>query len=116
VGGVKVKHNETSLDLELDLAAQHSRFQVLKDEISRLKKIKDELERLKDKGERELPAWIGEDTLFIRLIQNMETNEVEKSAEEKKMEKLLRRTAKEIYKLRRTKKKTGQLAAQSFRD
>ena len=28
VGGVKVKHNETSLDLELDLAAQHSRLQV----------------------------------------------------------------------------------------
>lgn len=116
VGGVKVKHNETSLDLELDLAAQHSRLQVLKDEITRLKKIKDELARLKDKGERELPAWIGEDTLFIRLIQNMETNEVEKSAEEKKMEKLLRRTAKEIYKLRRTKNRTGQLDAQSFRE
>ena len=28
VGGVKVKHNETSIDLELDLAAQHSRLQV----------------------------------------------------------------------------------------
>ena len=44
---------------------------MLKDEITRLKKIKDELERLKDKGERELPAWIGEDTLFIKLIQNV---------------------------------------------
>ena len=44
---------------------------MLKDEITRLKKIKDELARLKDKGERELPAWIGEDTLFIRLIQNV---------------------------------------------
>ena len=28
MGGVKVKHNETSIDLELDLAAQHSRLQV----------------------------------------------------------------------------------------
>ena len=45
-------------------------LQVLKDEIGRLKRIKDELEKVKEKGDKDLPAWIGEDTLFIKLLQN----------------------------------------------
>jgi len=110
------KSKQTSLDLELDLAAQNSRLQVLKDEIDRLKKIKEELERVKEKGDRDIPTWIGEDHLFSRLVQNLETSNREKSSEERKMEKLLRRTAKEIYKLRRTKNRSSQLDVQSFRE
>ena len=44
---------------------------MLKDEIARLRKIKDELEKIKDKGDKELPAWVGEDTLFLKLVQNV---------------------------------------------
>jgi hypothetical protein len=39
----------------------------------------------------------------------------EKSPEERRMERLLRRTAREIYKLRKTRTNKGQLDVQSFR-
>lgn len=103
--------NLTSLDLELDLAAQQSRLQVLRDEICRLRRLKSRLEEA-----RELPAWLQEDTAFQQLLSSVELRLGEKSPEERRMERLLRRTAREIYKLRKTRTNKGQLDVQSFRE
>jgi len=110
------KGNETSLDLELDLAAQQSRLKVLEDEIRRLRVVKEELERVKERGDRELPVHLAEDTAFHQLLHSLEESTVVKSPEERRMEKLLKKTAKEIYKLRKTKTNKGQLDVQSFRE
>jgi protein KIBRA len=51
--------------------------------------------------------------VFVRL--QVEARLGEKSPEERRMERLLRRTAREIYKLRKTRTNKGQLDVQSFR-
>jgi hypothetical protein len=53
------------------------------------------------------------DELFVGL--QVEARLGEKSPEERRMERLLRRTAREIYKLRKTRTNKGQLDVQSFR-
>ena len=53
--------------------------------------------------------------LMIALLFQLEEKTGQKSYEEKRMEKLLRKTAKEIYKLRKTKSIKGQLDVQSFK-
>ena len=52
---------------------------------------------------------------MITLLFQLEEKTGQKSYEEKRMEKLLRKTAKEIYKLRKTKSIKGQLDVQSFK-
>ena len=52
---------------------------------------------------------------MIALLFQLEEKTGQKSYEEKRMEKLLRKTAKEIYKLRKTKSIKGQLDVQSFK-
>jgi len=108
--------SKTSIDLELDLAAQQSKLQVLSEEIERLRQIKKQMEEAKDKGEKELPVWLQEDEKFQYLLASLEDKSVPKSSEEKRMEKLLRKTAKEIYKLRKSKTLKGELDVQSFRE
>merc|ERR1719285_505248 len=54
-------NTKTSIDLELDLAAQQSKLTVLNEEIDRLRQIKPKMEEARDKGGSELPAWFHED-------------------------------------------------------
>lgn len=58
----------TSIDLELDLQAQHTRLQSLRDEISRLKNLKTQLETAKEKGDIEMASWVLEDAQFQNLV------------------------------------------------
>lgn len=58
----------TSLDLELDLRAQHTRLETLKDELSRLRMLKTQLEEARSRGDSELAAWVLEDKQFQNLI------------------------------------------------
>lgn len=58
----------TSLDLELDLQAQHTRLQALHDEIARLKELKSRLETAREKGDTEVAAWVLEDSQFQNLV------------------------------------------------
>lgn len=107
---------KTSIDLELDLAAQQSKLRVLEEEIERLRQIKDKMEEAKEKGAKELPLWLQENEKFQSLLVSLEEKTGQKSYEEKRMEKLLRKTAKEIYKLRKTKSIKGELDVQSFKE
>ena len=63
--------SKTSIDLELDLAAQQSKLQVLSEEIERLRQIKKQMEEAKDKGEKELPVWLQEDEKFQYLLASV---------------------------------------------
>jgi protein KIBRA len=109
-------NTKTSIDLELDLAAQQSKLTVLNEEIDRLRQIKSKMEEAKDKGGSELPAWFHEDEKFQALLASLEFKKGQKSLEEKRIEKLLKKHAKEIYKLRKTKSIKGQLDVQSFKE
>ncbi|GFO11615.1 protein wwc2 [Plakobranchus ocellatus] len=62
----------TSLDLELDLQASHTRLSHLYDEINRLRELKRTLETSKNKGELELPEWLSENEKFHRLLSMAE--------------------------------------------
>merc|ERR1719278_2568899 len=109
-------NTKTSIDLELDLAAQQSKLTVLNEEIERLRQIKSKMEEARDKGGSELPAWFHQDEKFQALLASLEFKKGQKSIEEKRIEKLLKKHAKEIYKLRKTKSIKGQLDVQSFKE
>merc|ERR1719328_457915 len=109
-------NTKTSIDLELDLAAHQSKLTVLNEEIERLRQIKSKMEEARDNGNSELPAWFHEDEKFQALLASLEFKKGQKSLEEKRIEKLLKKHAKEIYKLRKTKSIKGQLDVQSFKE
>lgn len=58
----------TSLDLELDLRAQHTRLTALQDDLHRLRELKTRLEVAKEKGDAEMAAWVMEDSQFQTLV------------------------------------------------
>lgn len=62
---------KTSIDLELDLAAQQSKLSVLNEEIERLKQIKAKMEEARDNCNSELPAWFHEDEKFQSLLASV---------------------------------------------
>ena len=64
-------NTKTSIDLELDLAAQQSKLAVLSEEIERLRQIKAKMEEARDKGGSELPAWFQEDEKFQTLLASV---------------------------------------------
>ena len=64
---------KTSIDLELDLAAQQSKLMVLSEEIERLRQIKNKMEEAKAKGDKELPIWLQEDEKFQTLLASVST-------------------------------------------
>lgn len=116
----KVRHSQlpitarTSLDLELDLQAQHTRLHTLNTELSRLRELKQRLETAKEQGDVELANWVLEDQQFQNLVAQAESCKNGKSAEERKVEKMLKKTAKEIYKLRKSKAGNGKPDVISF--
>ncbi|XP_015593116.1 protein kibra [Cephus cinctus] len=106
----------TSLDLELDLQAQHARLNNLHDELSRLRDLKQRLEQARENGNSDLASWLLEDHKFQSLMAQAESGKNGKSAEDKKVEKMLKKTSKEIYKLRKTKAGKGKPDIISFKE
>ncbi|XP_031828685.1 WW and C2 domain containing protein kibra isoform X2 [Nomia melanderi] len=106
----------TSLDLELDLQAQHARLSNLQDEITRLRELKQRLEQAREKGDTDFATWLLEDNKFQSLMAQAESGKNGKSAEDKRVEKMLKRTSKEIYKLRKTKAGKGKPDIISFKE
>ncbi|XP_058064430.1 protein kibra [Anopheles bellator] len=102
----------TSLDLELDLKAQQTKLETLTDEISRLRELKYRLEQARDNNDVKVAAWALENEDFLRLVKNV--NAV--TPEERQLAKLLMKTSKEIYKLRKTKVGKGKLDSISFKE
>lgn len=105
----------TSLDLELDLQAQHARLDNLQDELVRLRELKQRLELAREKRDADLAAWLLEDQKFQNLMIQAENGRNGKNAEEKKVEKMMKKTSKEIYKLRKTKVGKGKPDIISFK-
>lgn len=105
----------TSLDLELDRQAQHTRLEMLNSEVMRLRELKTRLERAKENGDTELASYLLEDQHFQELITRVENSKTTKTDQEKKVEKMLRRVSKEIYKLRKTKAGNGKPDLISFK-
>lgn len=58
----------TSIDLELDLRAQHNRLYALEDDLQRLRELKHRLQQAKEKGDTEVASWVLEDVHFQNLI------------------------------------------------
>lgn len=90
----------TSLDLELDLKAQQTKLETLNDEITRLRDLKIKLEQARDANDTKIAAWALENEEFKHMVESFTGAN---SEEDKKVNKLLRKTSKEIYKLRKTK-------------
>lgn len=105
----------TSLDLELDLQAQHTRLDMLNSELDRLRQLKERLEKAKEQGDTELAVWLLEDQQFQNLMAQAESCRTAKTVEEKKVEKMLKKVSKEIYKLRKSKAGKGKPDMISFK-
>lgn len=106
----------TSLDLELDLQAQHARLSNLQDELTRLRELKQRLEHAREKGDTDFASWLMEDHKFQNLMAQAESGKNGKTPEDKRVEKMLKRTSKEIYKLRKTKAGKGKPDIISFKE
>nr|SVE74953.1 EOG090X00VK [Daphnia dolichocephala] len=106
----------TSVDLELDLLAQNKRLQELQEELSRLRELKRRLEDARYLGNQDLPSWLSEDDRLQALLEHAEKRKEEKTVEERKLEKLVRRTSREIYRLRKSKAGKGQMDVISFKE
>lgn len=102
----------TSLDLELDLKAQQTKLETLTDEIGRLRDLKKRLELARDNNDVKVATWALENEDFLKLIKNAGSAT---TPEEKHLAKLLHKTSKEIYKLRKTKAGKGKLDLISFK-
>ena len=89
----------TSIDLELDLKAQQSRLESLNDQITKLRELKHRLEQARDANDIQIANWALENDEFKTLINECNIN----SEEDKRVQKLFRKTSKEIYKLRKAK-------------
>ena len=129
----------TSIDLELDLQAQHTRLLSLRDEITRLRNLKSRLEAAKEEGNVEIAAWVLEDAQFQHLVSQVSrrmgkhppvrSTELDalrndcfalsqadsKTEDDKKIEKLLKKTSREIYRLRKSKAGSGKPDVISFK-
>ena len=101
----------TSLDLELDLQAQQTKLETLTEEILRLKELKQKLEQARDTNDTRIATWAMENEDFLNLVKAANVN----TPEEKHMQKLLHKTSKEIYKLRKTKVGKGKPDMISFK-
>ena len=109
----------TPIDLELDLAAQQSKLKLLQDEIDRLKAIKTRLEEAKVRGDKDLPNWFLEEERFQQMLskfQSAEQSSLKKSREERRVEKMIRKTGRDIYRLRKAKLSRGQVDTHSFKE
>ncbi|KAG8186025.1 hypothetical protein JTE90_004445 [Oedothorax gibbosus] len=110
---MKTSAVRTSLDLALDLQAFHRRLNQQQEEINRLKELKRRLEESKNKGDS-VPQWVSENENLHHILAGVSREVVKPNTEDKKIEKLLKKTSREIYKLRKSRKKQPDIT--SFRE
>uniref|UniRef100_A0A336MQG5 CSON005429 protein n=1 Tax=Culicoides sonorensis TaxID=179676 RepID=A0A336MQG5_CULSO len=103
----------TSLDLELDLKAQQTKLLNLNDEIVRLRELKQRLEQARDNNDTKIATWALENEQLQKIVDAVQS---QTNPETKHMQKLLHKTSKEIYKLRKTKACKGQPDVTSFKE
>ncbi|KAH8382401.1 hypothetical protein KR009_003349 [Drosophila setifemur] len=103
----------TSLDLELDLQAQHSKLYFLNDQIAKLQNLKEVLQKGCENKDPMIAAWAIENEEFQRLVARADPA---KCPEVRQLQKLLMKTAKEIHKLRKTKVPKGCPDLVSFKE
>uniref|UniRef100_A0A336MHJ1 CSON001615 protein n=1 Tax=Culicoides sonorensis TaxID=179676 RepID=A0A336MHJ1_CULSO len=97
----------TSLDLELDLKAQQTKLSNLNEEIAKLRQLKHNLEQARDNHDTKIANWAIENEQLQKIVDQI-------NPETKHMQKLMHKTSKEIYKLRKTKACKGQPDVTSF--
>lgn len=124
----------TSIDLELDRQAQHAKLLSLNDEISRLKQLKNTLEIAKETGDQDVAAWVLEDQEFSNLVKRVLISVLffiilkllfyslkfflqaeDKTLDEKKVERRLKRASQKLYNLRKSKAGQGKPDIISFK-
>ncbi|XP_072368677.1 protein KIBRA isoform X1 [Scyliorhinus torazame] len=106
----------TSLDLELDLQASRTRQHRLTQELDILKDLRQQINEAKARGETELPQWVKEDERFQTLLKQVEIQAEqtkEQQKQENKVQRLMKKTSKEVHKLREQSQKEP-LEMQSF--
>ncbi|CAL4125792.1 unnamed protein product, partial [Meganyctiphanes norvegica] len=113
-GSSGMKGGRTSLDLELDLAAQQRRLQNLYEELDGLRNLKLQLEDVKNSPEP--PSWMLDQTTMTSVISQATKGGGVKTPEDRRMEKMLRKTSREIHKLRNSKTPRGQPDIVSFKE
>ncbi|GIX79810.1 protein kibra [Caerostris darwini] len=111
---VKSNTVRTSLDLALDLQAFHRRLNQQQEEINRLRELKRRLEESKTTGDSDVPQWVSENESLQYILSGMGKGVTKPNSEDKKIEKLLKKTSREIYKLRKSRKKQPDIT--SFRE
>uniref|UniRef100_A0A8D3DEC4 WW and C2 domain containing 1 n=1 Tax=Scophthalmus maximus TaxID=52904 RepID=A0A8D3DEC4_SCOMX len=106
----------TSLDLELDLQVSRTRQARLTQELRVLRELKTQLEQARQRGQRELPAWVQEDERFRLLLKQAEKQVSDpEQLQEKRVEKMMRAAAKDVHKIRgRSRKEVPEV--QTFRE
>ncbi|XP_047478545.1 protein kibra-like isoform X2 [Penaeus chinensis] len=113
-GSSGMKGGRTSLDLELDLAAQQRRLQQLHEELEGLRSLKSQLEGVKSSPEP--PSWLVDQNNMTSVLTQATKGGGVKSPEDRRMEKMLRKTSREIHKLRNSKTPRGQPDVVSFKE
>ncbi|XP_068226766.1 protein kibra isoform X2 [Palaemon carinicauda] len=113
-GSAGMKGGRTSLDLELDLAAQRRRLHQLHEELDGLRNMKSQLEGVK--GSPDPPSWLSDQTTMTSVLSQATKGGGVKSPEDRRMEKMLRKTSREIHKLRNSKTPRGQPDVVSFKE
>lgn len=88
----------TSLDLTLDLRAQHTRLADLTDEIATLTQLKKRLEEACARGDPSVAAQVADDEALSRLVSSGAAD-----AGSTRAARLLQRAARDIYRLRRSR-------------
>ncbi|KAK8377259.1 hypothetical protein O3P69_013723 [Scylla paramamosain] len=113
-GSSGLKGGRTSLDLELDLAAQQRRLRQLHEELEGLRSLKTQLEGVKNSPDP--PSWLTDQTTMTSVLTQATKGGSVKSPEDRRMEKMLRKTSREIHKLRNSKTPRGQPDVISFKE
>ncbi|KAI5639858.1 protein kibra [Phthorimaea operculella] len=103
----------TSLDLTLDLHAQHSRLADLRNEIAHLSQLKKRLEEACTRGDPAIATWVAEDDTLRRLVTPLPTPQCCTS---ERANKLLNRTCREIYKLRKSRQGSSKPDLVTFKE
>ncbi|KAG8235590.1 hypothetical protein J437_LFUL016189 [Ladona fulva] len=116
-GMIGVGTARTSLDLELDLQAQQVKLHQQQEDLRRLRELKRRLEDARAKGgDPDLAAWVLEDQLFHNLMLQAESKKKGKNHDEQRVEKMLKKTSKEMYKLRKSKAGKGKPDVITFKE
>ncbi|XP_060806229.1 protein kibra isoform X2 [Amyelois transitella] len=87
----------TSLDLALDLRAQHSRLADLTADITQLRLLNKKLEEAYSRGDPVVAAWVAEDENLQRLVADPPDGASDRAS------RLLHRIYRDVYKLRRSR-------------